>query len=268
MIDVARFVEVMRFAALQAGAVARRLQAYVPHERKKATGSAESEALTVIDLASQDLLLRELHRAFPEVSVDAEEDTELVHLFAPERPNGPVVVVDPIDGTLNYTRGSDDYAVMVALIAEGVYQASVLHFPNHAMTCWAQRGAGCFVERGSRTMRVREAPASSEVLVSPKVPAAIQEALGGLGRVTVSRCSAVDAAAPAIGRAKLSLSSDRADRRRAIGFLPTVEAGGSVLFGDQRWRGEDPARLPKDAAPSIAAASEALAVTARSLVRR
>lgn len=250
----------MRFASAQAGIVARRLQRYVPHERKHASNSPESEALTVIDLTSQDLLLNELHRAFPELAVDAEEDTETLRLFPPSEPGRPLAVLDPIDGTWNYTRGSNDYAVMGSLIANDRFEASLLHFPNQGLTCWAIAGEGCFVERaGQKPERIEELVAAPDVLVSPNVPSSLRTALAPLGRVVVSRCSAVDATAPVLGRAHLAVSSDRADRRRAIGFLLTTEAGGSVYFGDRRWAHEDPETLPREAAPSITAATEALA---------
>jgi hypothetical protein len=58
--------------------------------------------------------------------------------------------------------------------------------------------------------------------------------------VIVSRCSAVDATAPVTGRAVGALTLGRPDRRRAIGFLPTIEAGGAVWAGDRWWRRDDP----------------------------
>lgn len=262
MIDRERFVALFRSAARQAGAVASHLQGKVIVERKEAGGIPESEAVTAVDRATQDVLLLRLHEVFPDVAVDAEEDTETVALFAPEAPDRPLVVVDPVDGTLAYTRGSDDWAVMGALIEAGLYSASVLFFPAHRLTCWAIRGAGCWVAVDGEPARKIDSAlgAPDRLLVAPFVPRHRMDRARELGLEPVrSRCSAVDATAPAIRRARASIAGDRADRRRAIGFLPTIEAGGAVRFGDRVWRGEDPAGFPEDAAPSVAADSDELA---------
>jgi fructose-1,6-bisphosphatase/inositol monophosphatase family enzyme len=261
VIDPVHFVAIFRAAALQAGAVARQLQGRVEVERKAGQRSPEAEAVTAVDRAAQDVLLLRLHESFPEVAVDAEEDTRSVRLFA-SGPERPVVVIDPVDGTLAYTRGSDDWAVMGALVVDGFYEAAVLEFPAHALTCWALRGGGCFVADAGRVRRVVAPPAAPErLLVTPLVAEAHRARLRDRLSLEVvrSRCSAVDATAPALGWARASLTEARADRRRSIGFLATLEAGGAVRFGAHRWRGEDPARLPWGAAPTVAADSEALA---------
>jgi hypothetical protein len=81
--------------------------------------------------------------------------------------------------------------------------------------------------------------------------------------VEVSRCSAVDASAPALGRAKAGVAEGRADRRRTIGFLLTLEAGGHVVYGDRAWNGEDPDSVAAPCVLTIAAASRALGPCAR-----
>ncbi len=261
MVDRERFVDLFRAAARQAGAVALHLQGKVCVERKEAGGMPEAEAVTAVDRATQDVLLHRLHEVFPDVAVDAEEETETVGLFPPEAPDRALVVVDPVDGTLAYTRGSDDWAVMGALIEHGMFSASVLAFPAHRLTCWAIRGGGCFVARDGEARRV-ESPlgAPAMLLVAPLMPRHRMDRAREIGLTPVrSRCSAVDATAPAIGRARASIASDKADRRRAIGFLATLEAGGAVRFGDREWRGEDPAAFPEDAAPSVAADTSELA---------
>src|SRR5688572_24641297 len=110
-----RFVEVFRVAALQAGQVARYLQGQVQKHEKPGEVTAESAALTAVDLAAQDVILHQLWAAEPRLRIDAEEDTELVSRFQDAPEDAPLVVIDPVDGTLNYTLGSQDYAVMGSL---------------------------------------------------------------------------------------------------------------------------------------------------------
>lgn len=256
--EIHQFVHTMRVAALQAGAVARRLQGQVEHGKKAAPGgSPESEALTAVDLATQDVVLYLLADALPDVAVDAEEDTETVRLFPPAGPDRSEVVLDPVDGTLSYLLGSMDYAVMGALIQGGRFAASVAAFPAHGELLWAVAGEGCYAQpERARPERVRVTESTPHVLVSPKTPERWQAALRDAGyEVAMSRCSAVDSAAPALGRG-CAVYGGRPDRRRALPFLLTLEAGGAVLFGDRVWAGEDPHTWDDETDCTVAADTE------------
>jgi fructose-1,6-bisphosphatase/inositol monophosphatase family enzyme len=265
-----RFVEVFRIAALQAGAVAMRLRGRVAHERKGGHGTLEGSAVSAADLATQDVILYALHAYLPGVAVDAEEDTDTRRLFPPEGPGRPLVVVDPIDGSLNYLRGSDDFAVMGSLVREGRFTASLIYFPVHGTTVWAVRGEGCWREdAGGERRRIGVAGAPDVVMVTPRSPRRWRTRLTDVApEVVVSRCSAVDSSAPALGRARGAISEGLPDRRRAIGYLLTTEAGGVVTLGGTRWRGEDPARLPRDAAPAVTADGERTAASILQAVSR
>jgi fructose-1,6-bisphosphatase/inositol monophosphatase family enzyme len=155
------------------------------------------------------------------------------------------VVIDPVNGTLNYSRGSSDYAVMGAWLADGACRSAVVHFPSSGKIFSASQGRGCQGERegtGLKEAGIGSLP--SRVLVTPRVPEDRRHALRASGfEVEVSRCSAVDATAPLLGRACAALSLGRPDRRRSVGFLLTREAGGAVWTGDRWWTGEDPRRM-------------------------
>ncbi len=255
--DVLRFIEVFGLAARQTGCLARRLQGKVGLNAKAGHHTPESAALTPVDLAAQDVLLLALCDAFPRAAMDAEEKTESAHFFRREERDAPVIVVDPIDGTLNYGEGLPDYAVMGAWIETGFYRAAMVHFPHSGDLFWAREGSGCFVKKPGRETALASIGAlPARVLVTSAVPddwcADLQEA--GF-EVSVSRCSAVDATAPVTGRAAAAITLGRPDRRRAIGFLPTLEAGGVVWTGDRWWAGEDPAGLTAERGVTVVADS-------------
>jgi fructose-1,6-bisphosphatase/inositol monophosphatase family enzyme len=237
-----RFVDVLCAAAWQAGAVAQHLQGHVPNVGKQGSGTPESDALSLADLATQDVLLLRLAESFAGIAVDAEEDTPVVQRFARATPHGALIVLDPIDGSLNYLDGSPDYAVMGSLIEHDRYVASVVHFPAHDATYWAIRGGGCHRRRlGIGDTPVKFGSLPTTVLVPPRLDDAARLRLQAQGlTVEPSRCSAVDASAPVMERALGSVHPGRADRRRAIGFLLVTEAGGCVRFADGFWEGEDP----------------------------
>jgi len=255
-----RFIGCFRLAARQVGSVARHLQGRVKAQKKSGHGSPEGEALTAVDLAAQEIILHALLDALPEAAVDAEEDTALLDRFPAEDGRRPVVIVDPIDGTLNYIRESRDYAVMAALSAEGYYRAAVVHFPAYGEMLWAMRGEGCWRQTGAEPpRRVTVGNLPRTVLVTPAVPAEERAALEAIGlSVRQSRCSAVDASAPANGAAAASVAVKRAGRRRAVGFLLTLEAGGVVRHAGKSWQGEDPGTqlAPVDGSVIVAASAE------------
>ena len=144
-VDPREWLEVFGLAARQAGAVAGYLQAQIRLD-DKGGGSPEASALTAVDLAAQEVVLLALHARFPTLAVDAEEDTPAVARFP--RSGRDLAVVDPIDGTLNYANGSPDFAVMGSLLRDGVYVASLLHFPVQGRTVWAIRGGGAWIDEG------------------------------------------------------------------------------------------------------------------------
>lgn len=255
------FIEVFRVAALQAGAVAHHLQGEVRVHQKPHESGPESAALTAVDLATQDVILHQLLVSAPHVALDAEEQTELVSRFSRADSAASLIVLDPIDGTLNYTRGSEDYAVMGALITQGRYEAALVYFPEHEEMFWAIRGAGCMRQcRGAEATRVSPLNTPDRVMAAVTLDQEQQRRLSGqFSEVVTSRCSAVDASVCATGRARASVAAGRSDRRRAIGYLLSTEAGGVVYHGAQRWHGEDPELLPGTLAPSIVANSESTA---------
>ncbi len=242
------FIDVFRLAALQTGTVARCLQGKVCLEEKRGEDSPEGAALTAVDMAAQDVILYVLHRYFPDAAIDAEEETETVRLFPRAAPDRPLIVVDPIDGTLNYSRGSGNYAVMGGLLISGIYTAALIYFPAAQEMFWAVRGEGCRAWRArEREKKVHVDSPPQRVLITPWFPRSWSKMLRSAGfEEEVSRCSAVDASVAATGRAAASVSRGRPDRRRAVGYLLTLEAGGTVRFGNESWQGEDPLNIPAD----------------------
>jgi myo-inositol-1(or 4)-monophosphatase len=256
-----QFIEVFRLASLQAGALARHLQGKIQLQCKNDFSTPESSALTAVDLAAQDVILQLLHEAFPEAAVDAEEETDTVQLFPSFGADRSIIIVDPIDGTLNYTRGLADYAVMGAWLSQGLYRAALIHFPARRELFWAVRGGGCWHQREwEKPAPVHGGNLTTKVLVTPSVDQIWSNRLHMAGfEVSLSRCSAVDSSAPATRRAAAAVSPGRPCRRRAIGFLLTTEVGGAVIIGDKVWQGEDPLTFSTGRGPNVVAHSSELA---------
>lgn len=82
------------------------------------SGNQIHDALTFMDRFVQDFLCLQISREFPEVSVLLEEESIVRRLFSPTGGLG-TILIDPIDGTKQFSEGGSDYSILVTYIFEG-----------------------------------------------------------------------------------------------------------------------------------------------------
>ncbi len=94
----------------------------------------------------------------PVTEADRAVEAELRRILAQERPDDAVLgeeqgaagagsrrwIVDPIDGTRNYSRGIPVWATLIALEVDGVVKLGFVSAPALARRWWAERGAGVY----------------------------------------------------------------------------------------------------------------------------
>ncbi len=115
-------VEAFVEAALAAGRTILSLAAGGLRASDKLDGSPVTEA----DLAAEDIIRESLHAALPMVPVFGEEG----ELPAPgETLPALSILVDPLDGTRDFLKGSPEFTVNIALIESGRPVAGVVHAP-------------------------------------------------------------------------------------------------------------------------------------------
>ncbi len=135
------FAEKMIPTVLELGKFSVDSQAGVENIGKKSTDSLDSdsdfvrqvkEAKTVIDEQVQEGLLKSAHEFLKgtSVKIDAEEDTPSLTLFSREE-TGVTLVIDPIDGTLEYVNGQDGFSICLGLISDGEIVSALVYFPVH-----------------------------------------------------------------------------------------------------------------------------------------
>lgn len=133
-----RFAETVR----RAGLYAREKQGSVENLGKDIVGSADDServkamrsAKTVIDEEVQEMLLKTAFECFGEnIVIDAEEDTPSLSLF-PNKEAARSLIIDPIDGTLEYLEGKDAYSVCIALIEDRKLAHTLVYFPTRDKT--------------------------------------------------------------------------------------------------------------------------------------
>jgi myo-inositol-1(or 4)-monophosphatase len=157
MTDAAELVELAAKAAKSAGSLARERRIEVDHMPVAATKSSPTDVVTASDTAAERLIRTQLRAARPDDAILGEEGGHS------NGDSGVVWIVDPIDGTVNYLYGIQQYAVSIAVEIGGVVEGGVVHNPASDETWTAVRGVGAWLN--DRPIHVTECADLSQALV-------------------------------------------------------------------------------------------------------
>ncbi len=129
------YLDVAIRACLEAGAKAKQMQTRLLDIRFK----GEKDIVTEADIACDTLIRDILTSSFPEHNIITEEDKEISH-------GSPFTwYVDPIDGTVNYSRALPTWAISVGLEKDGEMVVGAVYMPMLDETYTAIRGEGAFL---------------------------------------------------------------------------------------------------------------------------
>jgi myo-inositol-1(or 4)-monophosphatase len=113
------------------------------------TKASLSDLVTEADVASEGLILGEIRTRFPGHGIFSEESS------SGEPPDVEWLwLVDPLDGTTNFTHRLPIFAVNLALASRGEVVLAVTHDPSAGRTYWAEPGRGAWVRTGSQDQRL------------------------------------------------------------------------------------------------------------------
>jgi len=90
------------------------------------------EPVTVADRIASEMIVAGLAEAFPDDPVISEELPPAEGALGSPR----LWLIDPVDGTKDFIRGSDGYAVMIGLVRDGRPTVGVVHIPAQDRTYW------------------------------------------------------------------------------------------------------------------------------------
>lgn len=233
MQDVRQLQEAAEAAARAGGKVLRELF----HSPRNIKLKGHRDLVTDADHAAQEAITRLLRRAFPEHGFLTEEDD-------PDLPTaGDVVwVIDPLDGTSNYSRRQPNFAVSVAAQTRGgggdgpEGLAGVVYDPVRDELFSAGRGQGSTLN--GRPIRASELSDFGEAIIGFDLSHLRARRLRMLGLVTlfaddVHTLRAIGSAAMALawvaaGRLDAYLNMSLGPWDVAAGELLIAEAGGMV----------------------------------------
>lgn len=94
------------------------------------------------DLESQKIIETILKRAYPSIAFLAEEQGEVRPQLTDKQLQGPLWIVDPLDGTANFLAGIPHFCVSIALIQDAKIELAVIYDPIHRQTYTGAYGRG------------------------------------------------------------------------------------------------------------------------------
>lgn len=238
-----------RFGALTAGEV---------------TEKSPGQIVTVADREAEAIITARLPGVVDAPVVGEEAASAVPTLLDTLRDEPIVWLVDPVDGTRNFSRAVPEYAMMVALVRKGWTVASWILRPAKDLLHVAELGSGAW--RGTTRLRRSPAPADPALLRGTVQPSEVRARLSAeaprFGEAGPgAHCVGVDYPRMAEGDLDFALFRRTSPWDHAPGSLLLTEAGGVALRPEG-----DPYRPDEDRAGLLCAADPETWDTVRSLL--
>lgn len=185
--------------------------------------------VTVADRMSEEFLTEKLLALLPGSEVVGEEavadDEDLLeHLVDKGK---TVWVIDPIDGTSNFTRGSETFCVIVALVHDGETKMGWIYDPCRDSMAFAEKGKGAFIDGVQMDLSNVEAGDEPKGYAGHRY----SDRMDGIAMTTL-RCSGLEYVSMAKGEALFSVYRMMKPWDHLAGTLLVQEAGGLVAKWD------------------------------------
>lgn len=232
------------------------------------TEKSPGEIVTVADREAEATIARRLRELVDAPVVGEEATAADPALLRALRDEPTAWLVDPLDGTRNFVHGSEDFAVMAALVREGRAVASWILRPTLEIVYTAELGSGAWCD-GRRLSRepapadpARMRGAVQSRFLSPSARERVEAAVDRFAEVgSGAHCAGVDYPRLAEGGLDFVLYHRTLPWDHAPGGLLITEAGGVALRPEG-----DPYRPDDDRVGLLDAADEVTWRTVRSLL--
>lgn len=220
--------------------------------------------VTEADLAADRMVTQAILEAYPQDFILSEE----LHPFLPQEHTGNVWIVDPLDGTTNFSLGLPIWGVSLARVVNGRPQTAVSYFPLINELYSAQSGSGAYLN-GER-IRVQE-PVKSKTTTffaccgntHKRYHVSVPYKARILGSTTYNFCNV------ARGAAVLGFEAVPKVWDLAAAWIMIPEAGGVVEIhhGDAPFPLVPGLDYTARAFPTLSAATVAMVVKGREMIR-
>ncbi len=198
------------------------------------------DLVTVADLAAEKALTRRLQDLLAGSLVVGEEAVESDPAVLDSlSKDGPIWIIDPIDGTSNYAGGNPVFAIMVALVRGNETLGAWIHDPPENRTLTAQHGAGAWMAGQRLKVAAPDTPKAmrgtlhASTFAPAEMARQVQSRRNRVGAIKSLRCAGHEYLRLAQGRMHFSLFTKLMPWDHVPGTLIQREAGGvaSTLDG-------------------------------------
>ena len=219
--------DLLRFAAERS--MLPRFRALAEHEIEM---KGEDDPVTVVDREVEAFLTDALTKLAPGVAIVGEE-AAAADASVLDRLSEACWIIDPLDGTANFTQGREPFGTIIALADGGKAVAGWLYDPTTDRLCHAKVGEGAFVNGERITARTTgQTPpvnAISRLFLTPEQNVMVDENLAPhYTLVDIPRCAAEQYPRLALGENDVSVFKRTLPWDHAAGVLWLNEAGGKA----------------------------------------
>jgi 3'(2'), 5'-bisphosphate nucleotidase len=110
---------------------------------------SDHSPLTKADINANQIIIEALQKGYPHIPILSEESVED---FKSPSLDGYYWLVDPLDGTKEFVRGSDEFTVNIALIHHGIPVLGVVYAPAKQLIYKGAKGHGAFKREGDHEL--------------------------------------------------------------------------------------------------------------------
>lgn len=193
--------------------------------REKADHSPVTEA----DLKANECILNRLNAAFPECAFLAEESKD----NSSRRENPWCFIIDPLDGTKEFVKRSDEFTVNIALAYGGKPVMGVVYVPVTEEMYYAAKGKGAYYEHGGKTEAIHVSGRVEDIRAAvskSNSPANIGEILADYGiHHIIYAGSAIKGCLIAAGKAEIYYRGGKTCEWDTAAMQCIIEEAGGVL---------------------------------------
>jgi fructose-1,6-bisphosphatase/inositol monophosphatase family enzyme len=203
------------------------------------TKTGPQDFVTAADLECEAFLSRELRALMPGSLVVGEEGVaEQPELLDYLNGSAPVWIIDPVDGTFNFTKGDERFAIIVALARNGRTEAGWIYTPITGQMLMTESGSGAYEE--DRKLVVNKPQSIKEMTAvlyvakrrAPELYDRLKATQDEIGPRRFSRCAAAEYVDLVTGAADYAIFTKLLPWDHAAGILLHAEAGGTAKYMD------------------------------------
>lgn len=221
--------------------------------------------VTIVDKESEARISEELARLLPEARIIGEEAAAADPSIVDHVGDGVAWIIDPLDGTNNFTEGKSPFAIMIGLSVDGTREAGWIYDPVIDRILHGVRCSGCYIDGERVTVRrsggLPRAAIATYFMPEDRQADVRRRAEGKIEIVDIPRCAGEQYPRLILGTNDIALFERTHVWDHAPGALMLEEAGGMIARHDG-----SPYRLDVPGTGAIAANSPEMWALAKAVL--